>query len=121
MKGLTPKQARAIAFLLTSKTLVEAAKASGIAERTLYEWLNQTTFRQELRRAERGSVENASRRLVAGQNKALDALEGLITKGRNEGVKRAAAMDWLNMLLKYRDLGDIEERLSRLERAQNGK
>ena len=118
---LTAKQSRAIGFLLTSRTIGEAAKAAGVSERTLYSWLGMPAFRDALRSAEKQAVENATRRLMAGQGKALDALEALITKGRNEGVRRAAAMDWLGMLLKFRDLTDIDQRLTALEQAQNGK
>lgn len=119
---LTPKQARAVGFLITSRTIAEAAKLSEVSERTLYSWLGMAEFRDALRSAEKQTVENATRRLIAGQGKALDALEALITRGRNEGVRRAAAMDWLGLVLKFRDLTEIEARLSALEKqARNGK
>lgn len=119
---LTAKQARSIGYILTSKTLGDAAKGTGVSERTLYTWLKIPEYRTALREAEKQTVENATRRLIAGQNAALDTLEALITKARNEGVRRASAMDWLNMVLKFRDMAEIDERLNALEQAgKNGK
>jgi hypothetical protein len=119
---LTAKQARSIGYILTSKTLGDAAKGTGVSERTLYTWLKIPEYRTALREAEKQTVENATRRLIAGQNAALDTLEALITKARNEGVRRASAMDWLNMVLKFRDMAEIDERLTALEQAvKNGK
>lgn len=118
---LTAKQSTAIGYLLTSKTMGDAAKRAGVSERTLYTWLKLPEFRDALRNAEKQTVENATRRLMAGQNNALDTLEALMSKARNEGVRRAAAMDWLNIMLKFRDLADIEGRLRALEQRGNGK
>lgn len=114
---LTAKQARSIGYILTSKTLGDAAHSAGVSERTLYTWLKIPEYRTALREAEKQTVENATRRLIAGQNAALDTLEALITKARNEGVRRASAMDWLNMVLRFRDMAEIDERLTALEQA----
>ena len=114
---LTAKQTRSIGYILTSKTLGDAAHGAGVSERTLYTWLKIPEYRTALREAEKQTVENATRRLIAGQNAALDTLEALITKARNEGVRRASAMDWLNMVLRFRDMAEIDERLTALEQA----
>lgn len=115
--SLTAKQSRAIGYLLTSRTAGDAAKKSGVTEKTIFNWLKLDNFRAALNDASRETIDNASRRLMQGQSEALDTLSALMTKGRNEGVRRAAAVDWLNLMLKYRDLNDIEERLSQLEKA----
>ncbi|RJP51874.1 MAG: hypothetical protein C4586_03730 [Anaerolineaceae bacterium] len=113
--SLTPKQSRAIGYLLTCRTAGDAAKKSGVSEKTIFTWMKLDNFRAALRDASRESIDNASRRLMQGQGEALDSLSALMTKGRNESVRRAAAVDWLNLMLKYKDLNDVEERLSKLE------
>ena len=113
--SLTPKQVKAVGFLLTCRTMGEAAEKSGISERTLFAWMKQDAFREALRERENQTLDNATRRLIQGQDAALDALSSLISKGRNESVRRAAAVDWLNIALKFRDLNDIDKRLTELE------
>lgn len=115
--SLTAKQSRAIGYLLTCRTAGDAAKKSGVTERTVFAWMKLDNFRAALRDASRETIDNASRRLMQGQGEALDALSALIAKGRNESVRRAAAVDWLNITLKYQDLNDIDERLTALEAA----
>ena len=113
--SLTAKQTRAVGYLLTSRTVAEAAEKAGVTERTVFAWLKLEGFRAALRDASRTSVDQTSRRLADGQAQALDTLATLMTNGINEGVKRAAAVDWLNLTLKYRDLNELEERITRLE------
>ncbi|MBI1795178.1 MAG: helix-turn-helix domain-containing protein [Chloroflexi bacterium] len=117
--GISVKQQKAIAALLSERTAKDAAKKAGIGERTLYNWLNEPAFRAALRTAENEILETATRRLSAGQSHALDALETLMQKAKHESTRHAAAVSWLTMFLKYHDIHDIEERLTALEAAIN--
>ncbi len=112
---ISAKQARAIAALLTNPDINTAAADIGCNVRTLYEWLRQDVFRKALREAQAAVIEQAQGRLIAGQSAALDALEFLIRGAESEAVRRQAAMDWVNLMQRYRELGDIETRLLALE------
>jgi DNA-binding transcriptional MerR regulator len=114
---LTTKQTRVIGYLLTCRTTGEAAKKAGVSERTIFTWMKQECFRKALQEESREIINSASRRLIQGQKEALDTLSSLMVRGRNEGVRRAAAVDWLNFMLKYHDLNEVEERLKKLENA----
>ncbi len=118
--GISTKQQKAIAALLSERTLGAAAKRAGIGERTLYNWLTEPAFRAALRSAESAMLETVTRRLSVGQSLALDALESLITKAKHESTRRQAAVDWLNLSLKFIDTLNIDERLTALEAAING-
>ena len=118
--GISTKQQKAIAALLSERTFGAAAKRAGIGERTLYNWLNEPAFRAALRSAESAMLETVTRRLSVGQSLALDALETLITKAKHESTRRQAAVDWLNLSLKFIDTLNIDERLTALEAAING-
>ncbi len=118
--GISTKQQKAIAALLSERTLSAAAKRAGIGERTLYNWLTEPVFRAALRSAESAMLETVTRRLSVGQSLALDALETLITKAKHESTRRQAAVDWLNLSLKFIDTLNIDERLTALEAAING-
>jgi hypothetical protein len=121
-KGITTKQQKAIAALLTARTTGAAAVSAGVSERTLYKWLADTSFRAALRTAESELVDSAVRRLAKGQEAALDTLETLIQKAKHESTRHAAAVSWLNLFLRFNEVKNIDERLTELEKqVQNGK
>lgn len=116
---ITVKQQKAITALLSERTGRDAAKVAGVSEKTLYTWLADKDFRAALRSAEADILETVTRRLSAGQTLALDTLEKLIQSARHESTKLTACVSWLNMFIKYRDMKDIDERLTALEAAVN--
>lgn len=118
-KVITVKQTKAITALLSERTARDAAKKAGVNEKTLYTWLADPAFRGALRSAEMDILETVTRRLGAGQSLALDTLEKLIQSARHESTKLTACVSWLNMFIKYRDMKDIDERLTALEAAIN--
>jgi hypothetical protein len=121
IQGLKPRQRRAIAALLSSRNVQDAAQAVRVGERTLYRWLaDDADFRKALTIAESALIDDTTRRLISGATAALDALAGLITSAESESVKKAAASDWLAHLIKLRELRDIEQRLADLEAAVYG-
>ena len=120
--GVNAKQAKAIAALLTEKTIGAAAVSAGIGERTLYKWLADNSFRTALKSAEAELVDSAVRRLAKGQGAALDTLETLMSKAKHESTRASAAVSWLNLFLRFSEARDIEQRLSELEKqVANGK
>jgi len=118
-KVITVKQQKAITALLSERTARDAAKKAGVNEKTLYVWMLDPAFRSALREAESGLLETVTRRLGVGQSLALDTLESLIQKAKHESTKLTACVSWLNMFVKYRDMKDIDERLTALEAAIN--
>ena len=116
---LSAKQHRALSALLTSKSVAEAAAATGLGERTIYRWLTDPAFRQALSAAEGDLIDAATRRLLTLQGTALDTLEAVLgDEDASAGVRIRAAQMVLDHLLKLRELRDIEQRLQALEAAQ---
>lgn len=118
-KVITVKQQKAITALLTERTARDAARTAGVNEKTLYTWLNEPNFKAALRSAEKTILDDVTRRLSAGQRLALDTLEKLVKSARHESTKLRASVAWLEMSLKFRDMKDIDERLTALEAAIN--
>jgi hypothetical protein len=118
--GLSSKQRKAIAALLSERTIEDAAKAIVITSRTIYRWMESNEFRNALLEAEGLAVDAATRRLISGNDVALDTLADLMVKAESESVRRQAASDWLTHLIKMRELRNIEKRLTALEAASNG-
>jgi transposase len=100
---LSSRQQRAIAALLTSKSMSEAATSAGVGERTLYRWLAEDeAFRAGLARAESELLDTATRRLLALQGQAIETLEHLQTGERSglvQGVQ-SCIKGFLALILK---------------------
>ena len=78
-------------------------------------WLTDPDFRAALLKAETAAIDDTGRRLIAGQQKALDALDQLIDAADKDGDRRLAATAWLDFTLRLRELKNIETRLESLE------
>jgi len=120
-KVITLKQKKAIAALLAERTTRDAAKAAGVSEKTLYQWMAEPTFRAALREAEMAMLDEVTRRLTAGTALAVDTLRQLTQAGEHESTRLRAAMAWLELVIKYKDVLDIEARISALESAIFGR
>ncbi len=115
---LTPGQKRAIEALLNTKSVREAAEAAELGERTIFRYLGDPFFRQQLSSAEGDLIDQATRRLLALQGAALDTFEGVLaSEEASASVKLRAAQSVLDSLLKLRELRNIEARLVALESA----
>lgn len=113
---LTPRKRRAIAALLSEKDVKAAAQTARVGARTLYRWLaDDADFRAALTAAESATIDEAGRRLLTGQEKALSTLEMLIIQADKESDQRLAAVAWMDLALRWRELASIEERLMSLE------
>lgn len=112
------KKAQVVTYLLTGNTVLQAAQLAGVTERTVYLWLNEPVFVEELRRQERQVLNACSWNLVSLSKQALDALKDVLERPSQAGAsnKRLAAAQVLELVLKWRDAVDFETRLERLER-----
>ncbi len=117
--ALTTKQARAIPALMSARNVGEAAKAANVAERTLYRWMGDPTFRLRLNEAEGEAIDTATRRLLQLQAPAIDALQDVLEDPATSPTARLrAATAVLDYLIRLRELRNIEARLLALEAAK---
>jgi hypothetical protein len=117
---LSRNQRRALAALLDSRTIIQAAEACGLTTKTLSRYLADPVFRSKLAERESELIDQAGRTLVSGQLAALQTLYNLMQKGRSESTRRMAAATWMDLCLRWRDL-KIEQRISDLEVEVYGK
>ncbi|MBN1228072.1 MAG: hypothetical protein JXA79_13860 [Deltaproteobacteria bacterium] len=113
---LTGKQVKAIPHLITSRTLKEGCRNAGISRKTLYQWLKDPVFKQEFRSQRDIIIEEALEDLKGNLTKATQTLIDLLGETKNEYLKRYVAKDIIEYVLKARELGDLEERLVKIER-----
>jgi hypothetical protein len=119
-KPITPKQYRLIQALMTNPTQTKACEVAKVSRATLRRWLADPQFNQALIQAEGQALTDATRVLMSGRDSALGTLGKLMTNAASENVRRNAANDWLSLMYKSYELQTLEERVRRLEEAQNG-
>jgi len=79
LTSLTNAQRRAIPALLSSNTLIEAARQARVGERTLRRWVTENPdFQREFNRARREVVNHSVTRLQRLTTKAADCLEHML-------------------------------------------
>jgi DNA-binding MurR/RpiR family transcriptional regulator len=112
------RQETAIAALLTERTMAEAAAKCGVSEKTLYRWSLDPGFDARYKQARSAMLTQAVNVLRQGANEASDTLIAVArdtTAPANARV--SAARTVLEMLLRSRELDELEARLEALERA----
>ncbi len=115
---LTRLQGRAVAALLTSRTITDAAAAAGVSERTLRRWLAAEPFALAYRAASRESAREATSALLSAQREAVDVLRQCLRDGTPATRVRAARA---LLELGVRVAGeDLDERVRELEEEVRG-
>jgi AcrR family transcriptional regulator len=106
-----------LSALLSSGTVAESAKKSGLSERTIYRRLADKDFRAAWREARQTTVEMAVSQLQAGMSEAAQTLIDSLRLGDKFASERNRAA---KIILERGDKGletfDVIERLEKLER-----
>ena len=112
---LSRRQIKAIPFLVSSRIYTQGCDKAKINKATLYKWLKQPEFKDELDRQRNEIVEAAFSLISQNIEKAVSTLVGLLDT-KDERVKRLTANDIINHFLKHKELKDLEERIERIEK-----
>jgi len=114
-RQLTSKQERALLLTLEGKTTRDIAQSLGMSERTVYQWTLNPEFQKQLREEKNKIREAALDRLKQLVGKAVERLEGLLAS-ESDSVKLRACVAILDYTLKAKELEEVEERLTALEK-----
>ena len=112
--GLTDRQRRVIPHLLASPSTEEACRRARINKSTVYEWLRDETFRQELRRQRDAVIERALDSLKANIAKATETLVKHLDSTR-ENISIRAAENIIEFAQKALEHEELEKRIEALE------
>lgn len=113
--SLRPRQTAAIAALLASGKVTDAAAAGGVTTKTVYAWLKQPDFSAALRTAESEALRGLSRRLAGLGDAAADALRDALDEGQPIGARLRAADLVTQRGPALLELTDLIERIAALE------
>lgn len=107
---ITDKQRRVLPFLVTCKSIEEAARQADISPKQIYEYLKDPLFKAELELQRKSVVQEAIARLKANTIKAADTLADLLDS-ESDQIRRGAANDILTHTIKFMDSQEFEDRL----------
>ena len=112
--GLTDRQRRVIPHLLAAPSMEEACRRARINKTTVYEWLRDDTFRQELKRQRDAVIERALESLKASIVKASETLVKHLDSKR-ENISIRAAESIIEFAQKALEHEELEKRIEALE------
>jgi len=119
---LPPRQEQALAALLTSPSVREAAEVVKVSEGTIWRYLRDPAFSARYKAARRDVTEHLIMRLQAASTKAAKVLISVAEDGEAPSSARvSAARAIIENALKGAELRDLMERIEALEAAQKGK
>jgi len=111
---LTNRQLLAINHIIASPTIEEACRRAKISKGSLYTWLKEKSFSEELKRQRDEVVKDSLARLKTAITRAVEELIKLMDSPKPE-LRRLACKDILEYALKSIELEDIEGRIDQLE------
>jgi len=113
---LTPKQEQFIAALIAGNSIVVAAKAVGIGEKTAHRWLKQPLFQDAYKAAKQWVYDEALEGLRDGTTEAIDTLKSNL-KALEPAVQVRAAHISLTQSIQVHKIEVLEQRIQELEEA----
>ena len=115
--GKLRKREQAIAALLTSPTIQDAALSCGITARTLQRWLREPGFQEQYRATKSQLLESTVNKLRTIGIDGVTALHRVaVDKESPAGATVSAGRAILEVLLKAVEVQDLDARLTELER-----
>ena len=118
---MTPRKEKALQALIVSRTRAEAAAAAGIGESTLREYMKDSEFQVQYRRAVSSMLEDATRQAQQAIAPALSCLrEIVVDREAGAQVRIQAARSVLEYALKFTEQIDIFNRIEALEATLDG-
>lgn len=119
---MTARQQKALAALLSTSSKAAAARAAGISDRTLRDYLADPTFWAEYEKAFKDMVEDAAKQAKQSLSPALSTLREIVEdKGEDTQARISAARAILSNSIKLIETADILARLKELEDVIGGR
>ena len=113
-KELTTTQKRTICNILSSKSIVEAARKTKINRKTIYAWLENPVFKAELEKRINQILNGAFTELQLSFTESIQVLRELM-KSDNESIKLHSSKTIMQFVINFLEMKEIEQRLEKIE------
>ena len=115
--SLTVRQQAVLPVLALSPSVAQAARESGVSERTLRRWLDDPTFQDEISRLHRGAYEIARKQLQALVPHLISVIAAEAMENPDPTVRIRAARYALNYAAKFSDVDRLADDVDDLRAA----
>jgi hypothetical protein len=112
--AISPKKLLALQAFARGAKAAEAAEAAGVKMRTIERWRHEPDFVDGLHNVQDAVMQAMSSHLLGLCHRAVARLEELLDSP-SEAIKLRAAVQLIDGFMKWRDLADVESRLSNIE------
>ena len=114
------RQEKALEALLVEPDLRKAAKLAGVGESTLYRWLKEPAFSDRYKELRKQAFDTVLHRLQASASEAVETLRSISAGEEAPASSRvSAAKTILEMAIKAKEQGTVDQRLQALEEKMN--
>ena len=105
-----------LSALIATRSVPEAAAASGVSERTIYSRLADEGFRAEYEARQRGTLDHACKALQMALTDAVEVLTSImLDASASPGSRTTAARSVMDYGYKFTELTDLAARVAALE------
>ena len=117
---LTKKQDDVLIALLSSNSIEDASKASGVSKTTIFKYLQIDSFRESYRKARAETVSHAITQIQSACSEAVQVLRDIMNDKESPAASRVScARTIIETGIKAVELDEIESRLCALEQRNN--
>ena len=114
---LTPRQQAVLPVVALAPSIAQAARESGLSERTLRRWLDDPNFREQLSRLHREACNVARRQLQALMPHLISVLATEAIENPDPALRIRAARYAMNYAVKFSDFDRLADDLRDLRAA----
>ena len=114
---LTFRQHSALPAIAVARSVAQAARDSGVAERTLRRWLSDPDFRKELNRARQESYDLAREQLQAILPRAISVITELAEESPDPALRLRAARYLMTYSNRIHEIERLQSRIADLDEA----
>ena len=117
--NITNRQLMTIFHIIASSSMEEVCRKAKLSKGTLYAWLKEDAFRNELKRQRDEVIGESLNKLKYAMTQAIDGLVELMASPRPD-LRRWVCKDIIDYAFKRIEIEDIETRLERIEQSLGG-
>jgi len=115
----TTKQLKAVNLLAQGESIADTARHVSVSRKTIYQWQDLDGFKQAVRAQTSENLLSFGKRVIHLLNNNLQTVEEIMTSKRASNSDRLRAYGILMSNIKtLSELGDLNERITRLENGQ---
>jgi phage terminase small subunit len=115
VQGLTHRQKTFIHVYLEAKTVEDACRSAKVAKGTVYNWMKDPLFQEELKRQREELIKSAFHRLTSYFDRAIITYVNLLAS-ESETIRKGTAEGIINRILKFTEQEGIIERIEAIEK-----